>query len=113
MTLYETELERLRSQERQAHRHFLDQVRKATASLDSQLQRIDTRTTELGAMKADCEVLVRNTPGNPVEIFHSADSPCDRVSLYSNFDRVFLSEALRRKLRPCSACARPLVAQGA
>lgn len=44
-----------------------------------------------------------------LEIFHFADSPCDRVSFISNFDRIFFTEAVGQNLRPCSACARSLV----
>ena len=109
MSLYKDRLNRLATQEKQAHRHFLEQVRKATKNLDDQLRSIETSRASLVERKTDREVLVRNTPGNPVEIFHSADSPCDRVSLLANFDRVFLTEAVGRNLRPCSACARSLV----
>ena len=113
MTLYQDKLKRLVTQEKQAHRHFVEQVRKATNNLDEQLRSIETSRASLVEKKTDREVLVRNTPGNPVEIFHSADSPCDRVSFLANFDRVFLTEAVGRNLRPCSACARSLVDEAA
>jgi hypothetical protein len=109
MTLYQDKLKQLIAQEKRAHHHFLDQVRKATKNLDNQLRTIETSRASLIEKKADREVLIRNTPGNPVEIFHSAESPCDRVSFLANFDRVFLTEAVGRNLRPCSACARSLV----
>jgi hypothetical protein len=109
MTLYQEKLKNLVTQEKQAHRIFVDGVRQATKNLDEQLQRIENSRARLIEKKTDREVLVRKTPGNPVEIFHAADTPCERVSILANFERVFLTEAVGRKLRACSACARSIV----
>lgn len=71
------------------------------------LDRIDTQMRKLKGMKADPVVLVRRSPGPKVEIYHSCEDPCGRVTRgYSgNFRQVFLREARRKGLRPCSACA--------
>jgi hypothetical protein len=55
--------------------------------------------------REDPAVLVRQSPGPRVEIYHSAASPCGRASNRGSFKKVLLGEALDTGLRPCSACA--------
>jgi hypothetical protein len=85
----------------------------SVGSLNGKLRRIETAREALAGREDEDEVLVRNTPGPIVEIFHAATDYCGRVSAEAirrgKYDRLFISEALDRELRPCSACATHLV----
>lgn len=55
--------------------------------------------------REDPSVLVRQSPGPRVEIYHSASDPCGRASNRNSFKKVLLGEALDAGLRACSAYA--------
>ncbi len=113
MALHEDRMRALANREETAYRTHHAAISAAQKALERKLRRIEALRKELARRTDEAEVLVRNSPGPRVEIFHSATEYCGRVNAAAvkrdKYDRLFISEALERDLRPCSACATHLV----
>lgn len=113
MSLQDERMRALAAKEQTAYRTHHSAISAAQKALNGKLRRIEAAREALAGRDDEDEVLVRNTPGPTVEIFHAATDYCGRVSAQAirrgKYDRLFISEALDRDLRPCSACASHLV----
>lgn len=97
---------------------FRAEVMHAVLRLDGELARLRTEeqaSEPLGergvsdlADPSQREVLVRRTSGPKVEVFHSAQEPCGRVTRKGAspdaYRTLTFSLAERKGLRPCTAC---------
>jgi len=90
-----------------AHQSYFDHVAWYKAVLDGEIARLGKRHKGLALMRTDKVVLVRNTQGAEVTVYHSADDPCGRVMgksrRLSSFDKMLEGE-VRGRLRRCAAC---------
>ena len=103
---------RLRGRRLSAYRQHAAAVRSATEALDAILATIDSQLQQLEKWSTDPIVLVRNTPGPAVVVFHGADAPCGKVNpvmvRQGRFEEMRLGEAVEKGLRACTACASEL-----
>lgn len=113
--VYEDRMGEFAAREQSAYQVHYKAISDAQKKLGRKLKGIETEREAIAGRTDEAEVLVRNSPGPTVEIFHAATGHCRRVNASAirrgRYDRLFLSEALERDLRPCSACATHLVSR--
>jgi hypothetical protein len=92
----------------EAYVQYFRVLDRARLRLDGELDRLGSWYDEVLTMRDDAVVLVRNTPGPAVRIYHFADHPCGRVtsqaSSRASFDECLEGEAKARGLGRCTGC---------
>lgn len=111
MRSVETRIKALKVRRSRAYIKHAGAVRDAQQALDSELEDIEVQLRRLEKAAKEPRVLVRNTPGPKVTVFHSAVSPCGKVNpdmvKAGRFDEMPLSDALSRGLE-AHGCAAAL-----
>jgi hypothetical protein len=89
--------------ERAAGERYRRAVTQATKEYEARQTQLDAEREKIERLRDEPVVIVRVGPGAPSRVFHRTDRQCGWKP--SDFERLFLSEALARGLHGCYSCA--------
>lgn len=101
--LWERRARALLDEERSAASSLHRSLRRATDTYEDARKQLDQRRKDLDAMKDDPIVLVRRGPGPKPTVYHAVGGSCGWRPLPPGREPLFLSEAKKAHLGPCSA----------
>ncbi|HET7807689.1 MAG TPA: hypothetical protein VFK71_04275 [Gaiellaceae bacterium] len=97
-------MRKLVAEQVQALKAVVEDLERQKVMLQSHVDRLERRASNLIEHRDDPTVLIRVTSGGYQRAFHDSQNPCNFVKNRENFKEVLLSQAVAEGCTPCFAC---------